>query len=404
MRKRSFIFPFLCLIFLALLVVLPFAALAQSTSNSGTTLQSDNYLGHSTTSHNDDDDDNNNQGPGNGFILPAPTGLTITGDFTTAPLALTFSWKHTSSVQPRSRWFQVAIVYSDFRFAADKWVMANRICTDTECNVAFEDLFGADLLNGDYKWYVRAWARNTFSDWSEPGEFTINLLEPEVPDGFTVTINQGRPSIIVPNQFRASWYQVYVGHNDEDDKSLAHIQWYKKNRRICIKTSCELILDFHPTNGKYVAYILVWGPGGFSRGGKLNGWAGPIEFEINFDAPPDVVPMTPTIGGGHGPHFGWQGAVWATWYHIWIGTDDFTETIHFDWHPALDLNCNNAGVCQLEFEAGAQFEEGKSYVWYIRSWGPGGFGRGGQDGWIKGIRFRVQNGNFIPQPDSNTDG
>lgn len=418
MRKQSFIFSVVCLVFLALLMMVPLAAMAQSSSTINSSLVSDSNLSGATLNHNgdgnddhgmntdegeedDSSDDDDGEGPGNGFVMPKPTGLTVTGDFTSAPLALTFTWQHSSDVQPEARWFQVVVIYTDFRLAANKWVKANKLCTETECNVGFDDLFEYDFPNGDYKWYVRAWGRNSFSDWSDPGEFTINVLEPEIPDGFTVTIHEGRPSIMVPNNHKASWYQVYVGHNDEDDHSLAHMQWYKKNRRICTATTCELFLDFHPTNGKYVAYVLAWGPGGFSRGGKFSGWAGPIEFEINFAPPDDVVPMTPTWGDGHGPHFGWHGAHHATWYNVWIGTADFTQTLHFAWHPALDLECNDAGECTLDFGSDFEFEEGQTYVWYIKAWGPGGFGHGGEDGWIRGNRFKVIGGAFVPQPDSD---
>src|SRR5690606_17967068 len=121
-----------------------------------------------------------------------------------------------------------------------------------------------------------------------------------------------------------------------------HMQWYRMDVAECDGVNCELHLDAHPSNGQYDVWVQSWGPAGYTNGDPLF-WIGPLPLSIQFDAPGQVMGMTITSQST----FIWNATEGTTWYNVWIGTADWSETLHFEWHAALDLGCADAGLCIL---------------------------------------------------------
>lgn len=69
---------------------------------------------------------------------------------------------------PASTWYRLWVGYSDDQKISAKWYEANDICSAGTCSVLFE----TELMDGDYKWYIKSW--NSYGKaWSDGMSFTI---------------------------------------------------------------------------------------------------------------------------------------------------------------------------------------------------------------------------------------
>lgn len=257
-------------------------------------------------------------------------------------------------------------------------VKASDYCNSTECAIDPTELNSAFYLpNGDYIIYINPVTNGHMGDWDGPVSFTLNADQPSRPKGLTVSVNQGRPSVEWPDDSDSSWYQIWVG--SPNYKVTQHYDWYEKDSSICNNGDCRLVLNTHPTNGNYVLFMRSWGSGGFSD------WSDPYSLNINFDAPSGIETLTATNISSDSPKFRWRGESGATWYQLWVGTlTPNVTTAYMGWHSALDATCEQGGGTCLVQPENINLQTNKTYVWYVRAWGPGGYSTGSEGGWYRG--------------------
>ncbi len=274
-------------------------------------------------------------------------------------------------------WYQVIILNQDDKIVLDTWVQASDICISATCDFTPDaSLLPYGLVNGQYRWWLRRWQQDVYSDWSEPGLFNVAIPQPVLPT-MTVTPNQGRPTFSWQDDTNTQWYQLYIAGQDG---TLVFNDWIKKSASLCQADLCSLTPDINPEAGSYVVYIRPWGPGGFNLNG-WNGWTSGTNFDLSWVQPPAIGSLNVVVDP---VSFHWEGTVNTTWYEIWVGDSQPLETIYNQWHLAADMGCENMGTCQIILSENLGTG---NFSWYIRGWGPGGFTTGEFGGWSKGADF-----------------
>lgn len=251
---------------------------------------------------------------------------------------------------------------------------------------------------------------------SDPGTVTLSVATPgseppQAPQNITVEANQGRPTITWDYDVNAQWFQIWIGNSN----GTVHFEWYPAKASeaflsnqapiSCNGVTCSVTPNINLLAGSYDVWMQSWGYGNFATGGPVStapSWNGPATFTLPSTPPGPVTGLTTTTTNG--AVFMWQGAEHATWYNVWVGTDGTGTPAwtpqFFDWMLAEDLGCENAGVCTLT--TGVATASGTAnlnlpageYIWYVQSWGPGGFNTGGSfdpplDSWVEADKFTV---------------
>ncbi|MDX1991980.1 MAG: kelch repeat-containing protein [bacterium] len=326
-------------------------------------------------------------GAGNVFTLaiPAniPAGLAVNGTMTTPPVMPTFQWSH----DPYATQYEVWIGTADYATTAhSQWHAASTICSGEVCTLAP----GVTFPNGEFIFHVRAANNVNLSEWSAGAGFTP-AGAPAVPTNITATPNQGRPTISWSDDARAD--RFFVAIYNLMNNSWAYSAYHTKGQAdlICNGTTCTLNSDaIILGNDQYSVYVNAEGPGGVSAGGPFNnGFNGPVTFTLNFPAPALVSSVNASSASGS-VNITFTSVSGVTWYYLWIGTANGTQTFYFQWHSSNALNCASPNTTctislPLNLVAG-------TYYAAVQSAGPGGYSVGGP----VGNGFQVSAGFNVP--------
>jgi len=241
------------------------------------------------------------------------------------------------------------------------------------------------------------------------------------PQHIGVLPNQGRPTIVWDNDENADWYNIWIG----DANGQILYDWFPKrggaldtddapDKAECAGLTCTFQPHINPSAGTYTVWMQAWGTKeGTLAGGMLSniggngaavgapGWNSSATFTYPAIRPGAVLPLTTTVNDERDVTLTWAAAHYASWYNVWIGTSEPDWQQSFSgWMTAEALGCQNTPACTLDSttpvylpSGNLQLESGE-YVWYIQSWGPGGFSQGGQydgelEAWQLGGMFTV---------------
>lgn len=292
-------------------------------------------------------------------------------------------------------WFRVYVAPQDDLAAPliNDWFARADVCGDVHGTVCTLES-PVDLSTGSYGLYIGSWGPGGLSigGLANSGfagiDFTISAGLPPVPQGLTLSQNQGRPTFSWPLDDVISWYQLVITNTAGD---MVHMDWV--DSRACTVDRCTVTPETNLLNGGYAVRLRGWGAAGFS------GWTAPASFTLNFPPPP-AVESTAVMNANSGePVFTWDGVPGALWYQLLISTAD-GESVSSDWHLAAELGCENTGPCTLKPLLALP---NGSYRWYLGTWGPGGPGAG----WSQGEPFIVAaspTGSPVPgTPDTTTN-
>jgi len=312
-------------------------------------------------------------------VDPNPFNLTVTGDTTTYPLVLTYSWMHRISVNDTTVpgvAYRVVIM-NDGATVVDEWFNAATICTGVTCQFQYLDKRPDYILrNGTYSWWVGGQMPDGIVVWSDEYTFDIDVPPTQLPGNVTVLPNQGRPTISWDDDPAAMWFQVYIG----DGSTAVYQKWIEKTATRCDGTRCTLLPDVNLQPGEHEVWVRAWGPNGMSTGGTA-GWAGPVTFTVANTAPAVVSTGFNTLSTVDGLSLTWDGVAHATWYRVWIGQSNgqggYTSD-HMRWYPSTALDCLDAGTCTLSVPTSLQ---AGTYTWAVQAWGPAGFNAGNNSAW-----------------------
>lgn len=318
---------------------------------------------------------------------PPPTLITDSNHGIVTPV-LTWTLIGIEGETYDAEWYHIIIVDENGNIVLDTWYPASEICDETSCTLTLDETdLPYGLTNGDYVTYINAWVNGETTEYTEPVTFTVEAPAPAPPVIIGVDVSTGRPILTIEDDPGVAWVNVYVG-TTETDRERISMAWYRKTEAVCDGQYCTFVLDAHPSNGDYEAYLRTWGPAGFVDNNP-NHWVGPYHFSLNFPAPVFIPDMTlaPNIQPPRSLTFNWLAPEGATWYQIWVGTDapDY-DTAHAQWYTAIELGCAGGGTCTLTPELSLQ--AGQNHTWFVRAWGPGGLTTGGLNGWSQGEVFQ----------------
>ncbi len=230
------------------------------------------------------------------------------------------------------------------------------------------------LANGRYVTYLQALDSNGATGWAGPFSFEVSAPRSVRPvlNSVTGTALTSRPMFnwSLDDAGLVSWLRVYVAPEDDLGKAVID-SWYKRTMLCAEGESCRLPSDADMPNGRYNLYVQGWGAGG------LTDWAGPLRFTLNSPEP-GLIQGFQVNENPPQTILQWQHTPAVTWYEVWIGTVHPLETHTQEWLLAEDLNCQRFGLCSLTMTSTITR---KSYSWYVRGWGAGGFTDGIDAGW-----------------------
>ncbi len=218
---------------------------------------------------------------------------------------------------------------------------------------------------------------------------------PLAPTNISVNPNQGRPGITWAHDTTAEYYHLYI--SSPDFSNLIHDQWYSVGnnsfglpKAICSGLTCTAKPNINPGSGTYVVWMRSWGNNSPSTGGVENsGWNKSSNFSISNARPANTTAQVANTSSGD-IIVNWQGANFATWYQLWIGTSQNStpsyQPKYTGWHLAEDLGCENAGTCT--FDPGGNLPDGEYEIW-MQVYGPAGFSTDSDAHWFLASTFTV---------------
>jgi hypothetical protein len=294
--------------------------------------------------------------------LPAPNAVTIitpTDTTTSTTPYITFEWNHDSN----AAWYQVLVN------GAATWYDSPTYCTTTCTSTK-------SFANGNYSWKIRAYGPGGYGNWSADMTFTLDVPTPAIVTKTAPAESSTLTTTNVTFQWdhdpNASWYQFNVAGVST---------WYDA------AIYCTTVCTFNKTlgNGNYKWYVRAYGPGNYG------GWGSGFAFTVAVPKPA-LINLTAPIGtiSDPTPDFTWQEDSNATWYNVYIGGP--SGQIHNDWHQGTAVCAS--GTCTLP--APTTFIG--NFSWYVRGWGPGGYG----DWATTGVEFSFNV--TLTSPTTNIDG
>ena len=311
-----------------------------------------------------------------------------------APVSPTYSWVGTADATAYRLFVRRAPANAT---VINQLYPAGDICTNLNCEVTPTDLLASwGMVDGDYEWWVGAVNDNAVA-WSggegfPPAEFSVQLPNAALPN-VTVDVRTGRPLVTWMDDPNTMWVQIWLG--PAGDKT--YTQWVERDGDpenavpdfTCADGTCSFDPEWDAPGGDYTAWLRAWGPGGYSEGGPLanNPQWNSDDFSLPTTAP-DVSTLAPSYDGVSDTDvlFSWTGSNVATWYQIYVTNSDgppYTALVQGTWFSADALGCDGsgtAGTCMLTAEGlASSLQSNTSYSLWIRAYGPGGFGTGGQN-------------------------
>lgn len=260
---------------------------------------------------------------------------------------LNFEWFESSN----STWYHFVLSNAATNVAViDQWYAkgsSDLPCSNGTCSLTPPISFA----EGVYVWHVQGWdATNGNSNWSAPGNFTLDVPAPSIinkiePDG---NITSPTPTFTWDQDPNATWYHVWIGTSS--DTQLLD-QWYEGSS-VCTSGTCTV------DTGLTFIGDFKWFVHGYGAGGN-----GPWGSSTNFSYALTLISPLGTVGGTD-LAFEWSNAgSTTTWYHLWAGVNGGNAVVD-QWVAAS--SCNST-TCS--YTATSTIPNG-NYIWFVQSYGP----------------------------------
>ena len=260
---------------------------------------------------------------------------------------LNFEWFESSN----STWYHFVLSNAATNVVViDQWYQkgsADLPCSNGTCSLTPSMSFA----EGDYVWHVLGWdATNGASNWSAPGNFTLDVPAPSAinkiePDG---NITSSTPAFTWDHDPNATWYHVWIG-TSANTQLLD--QWHEGSS-VCMSGTCTV------DTGLTFIGDFKWFVQGYGAGGN-----GPWGSPTNFSYALTLISPSGTVGGTD-LDFEWSNAgSTTTWYHLWAGVNGGNAVLD-QW-----VNSSNCGGVTCTYTATSTIPNG-DYVWFVQPYGP----------------------------------
>lgn len=279
-----------------------------------------------------------------------------------------YIWQHLEGADH----YSVYVGTQNGRQVAYERLPADTVCNGALCTIDLTLLSdNYRIINDDYVVYLRAWINGQPESWRGPFRFKLDAIPP-APVSLIEPTNQNtsRPTLNWQlngdAQASASWFRLYAAPSNALGSPL--IDTWVSRFEACsglTATTCQFHSDANFANGTYHLYMQSWGPGGFSAGGSLDGWAGPGIFHIN-GAVPDTPQNINISVADAAAHITWESDPAGMWYAVYV-LDSESSIRYGEWHDQGEV-CNGL-TCTLI--PNAALSNGDYSVW-MQAWGPGG--------------------------------
>lgn len=243
------------------------------------------------------------------------------------------------------------------------------------------------VADADYRHWTWDGNRMTWSEFRDRygQESNGQLIAASLPDLAELTVTGSLTEAPVIPGFAwqhevdgaSPWYHLTL----RKDGQILLDQWYSADE-VCQGAICTVNPNLElKQSGEYFVKVQAWSENtGYSLAKELR-------FEVSLPVPGQPNGLYVELDGNGRPNLSWSDDEAASWYQVYIGKPDFSQTLYDGWHQKDGALCNN-GDCNLTLNV---FPENGQYAVYMRSWGPGGFGE-----WTGPVNFDL---NF-PAPET----
>jgi len=241
-------------------------------------------------------------------------------------------------------WFRIYVL-GPSGVTVDQWVQQN----EYEISPA--------LSPGDYRWWVYSQNQHGAGGWSGEATFTVQAQKPLAtvpigPRGMQAT-GVRRPLFSWQSADYATWHHIWVNRLGGGKYAAKWIQ----------APATNWIPDVDFRGGDYKWWIAGWNVDGYGP------WSSGTDFTVP-DMRPGVIELLSPTGGvdqtaGH-VNYQWAADDRATWYRMWSGQAG--QAVVDKWYRGSSVVTDTtASVTEPRHGWG-------SYNWYVRGWGPDGYG------------------------------
>lgn len=379
-------------------------------------------------------------------VTHVPTGLAAANTNTANP---TFTWTHdttTANGRTPATEYAIEIIQGTDVFSGpiivDKSAAtysAAQICSGNTCTLPLT----TPLTDGEYMLFVRAYSptgdyvwtgdAGVFGDTAEALTFTIAISDQPTPEPTpdptaeptpeptldpalqinlispvgVVGDSHGRPLYQWNHIPTSTGYELYLAPS----LNITSSNYYGTldAATYCNVTTCSVDLTtITPyawlSIGSYTLYINP-------VPGNLTTWQGPFTFDISEGQPAAATPGQVFNTDTLNPVVAWYlsgAAANSAFFELYVApSDDLLNVAYNGWVTRQQV-CNGWTGIACSFAFPEDLINGRTYSWYMRSWGPGGFSYGGlaNTGWMEGTPFTVNDPDAPfptpePQPDTS---
>ncbi len=298
---------------------------------------------------------------------PPPDKITLVSPAGGGSVVANTVQRYTWQIDTNTVWYELYVMQNG-KLLSDQWFnSSNSVINGTTGDFAV-DVDGH--TGGSYQWWVRGWSPIGYGPWSDTGSFTMTAPPP--PGQVTLltpTNNAGgvvrEPTLTwTASSPAASWYDVYVVRNGT--KYLD--QWVQGTTNLVVANNGL-------PGGAYTWYVRPWNAVG------LGPWSAGSSFTIQTATPGVLTLLSPTgsVASGSTQLYTWQADANATWYELYVmkNGSEFTD----QWFNLSDSVVDSATG---DFGVNVAGHTNGSYQWWVRAWGPDGFGP-----WSTSMSFQI---------------
>jgi hypothetical protein len=224
---------------------------------------------------------------------------------------------------------------------------------------------GLTLQAGAASWQVLTWNAVGYGEWSEVGEFLIEISDPAaatpIPMSPLGAVVDTMPTYQWTAAAGALSYRLSIRRNG----GAATYRWVTPAAAGCsVATLCSAVPPVTLLDGTMEWQVQAWTSAGYGL------WSSPISLSVTIGLPQEATLIAPGGAvGNNAPSFLWSFVANTTYYYV--RAFDSTGQRVDSWLTPSQAGCVTGGVCTLN--AGVVLASGAG-MWEVLAWNASGYG------------------------------